>query len=217
MNVIRCHHMFGTYHERYASLSEADIAHRAKFKEMQLRQIFASIGMPKFIAPHVRVAVLGCADKRLVTYHQRIFSTIFGKFVELTTFDVSIDHLQGASGVVAHDVTKPYPSKPFDVIYGDILLRFIDPAKQADVLKSSYDALAPNGVALHILNQEDIDPAYGPPKESWLYRVDMVALQLELAKDHIPFFEIPARIEMTLPNSDDKTLIDEFALVLQKT
>lgn len=209
--------MLADYYQRYGQLSDKEIAHRAAVKEMQIRQVFAAVGQPSFPNPLIRLAVLGSGDKRLVDAHRRIFETVFGKPVTMTTFDIDVEHLAGAQGgVIRHDVTEPLPETPYEVVYGDVIVRFVEPTKQFFVMKNAFDALAPGGIAVVNFAQEDFDP---PPKYepvAGTFRVDMNALQLEMAKAGIPFLEVPVRVETTKPGTDDKMIINEMSLVMRR-
>jgi len=209
--------MLSEYHQRYQKMSDAEIANRIKVKEIGLRQVIATVGGASPPAPEVRIMILGCADKRLIEHYRQIFSSIYGKPTKLTTTDITIEHLQGAEGVIQHDAIEPLPGGPYDVVYADVLIRFVDPAKQFSVLKNSFDALAPGGIAIHIFASEDFDPPPNYQPMPGTYKVDLNALQLELTKAGIGYLEIPLRFDMPKPGSDiEKMLIDEMVLVLKK-
>ncbi|MFA4955260.1 MAG: hypothetical protein WC641_08200 [Patescibacteria group bacterium] len=207
--------MLSVYHEVYAKLNDDEIAARANVKELGLRQVIMTLGRPTLPDPRVRVLVLGCADRRLIASHERIFSSLLGKPVDLTTLDVDIEHLQGIAGVIQHDAALPLPVPPYGMIYGDILVRFLEPAKQFAVLKNSWDALAPGGMAIHIFNQEDFDPPKDYAPLPGTYKVDLNALQADLNKSGIEYLEVPLRFDATSPDGRDMS-INEFALVLKK-
>lgn len=209
--------MVTEYHLQYAKKSDAEILHRAWIKEVQLRQIFATVGLPQFSRPVVNVAVLGSADARLVPQHDRIFSAIFAKPVALTTFDLTVEHLQAASGVMQHDVTTPLPGGPYDLVYSDILIRFIEPAKQLDVVMNAWNALAPGGVAIHIFLMEDFHTEMQKEKTPGVQPIDFNQLQLKLNEKHIFYTEVPLRIETVKPGTDDKMVINEIAMVFRKS
>lgn len=208
--------MLSAYHEKYRSESDEKIAFRARVKDMQLRQIFAVVGAPILTSPTVKIAVLGCADRRLVAHHRRMFESLFSKPVEMTTFDIATEHLEGESGVVRHDATTPLPGGPFDVVYADVLVRFVDPSKQFSILSNAHDALAPGGVAVITFAKEDFDPPPGYVPLEGTYRVDMNALQLGLSRARIAFLEAPTTVEMSPPGSDDKMVIEDLGLVLRR-
>lgn len=208
--------MLSAYHQQYLGKPDEEIEQRAKIKDLQLRQALAVTGLPSFVSPTIRLAVLGCGDRRFIVKHRRIFEAIFGKPVEMTTFDMTIDHLQGEAGIVQHDVSKPLPGGPFDVIYADVLIRFIDPARQYDVLKNAYEALAPGGVAIITFDKKDFDPPPSYEPAPGTNRVDLNALQFELAKDGIAFLEAPTSIETVPPGMDHKSVIEDLVSVLRK-
>jgi len=209
--------MLSEYHQQYLAKSDAEIASRVQAKEIGLRQLIATLGGAQPTAPEIRVAVLGCADKRLIERHRRIFSAIYGKPVKLTTMDVTIEHLRDAADIVQHDATEPLPGGPYDIVYADVLVRFVEPAKQFSVLKNSFDALAPGGMAIHIFASEDFDPPPGYQPLPGTHNVDLNALQLELTKAGIGYLEVPLRFDLPKPGSDiEKMLIDEMAVLLKK-
>ena len=169
-----------------------------------------------FASPAVRVAVLGCADRRYVSLHERLFSLLLQKPVALTTFDVTVEHLAGEKGIVQHDATLPLPGGPFEITYSDILLRFVEPAKQIAALKESFDALAPGGLAIHLFGTEDYNPPPSYIPVPGAFRVDLNLLQFELTKLNIPFLEVPVRVETTPPGSDQKVVVEDVEFVLRK-
>jgi hypothetical protein len=209
--------MLSDYHQKYQQKTDAEIDSRVQAKEIGLRQVIATLGATMPSVPELRVAVLGCADKRLIEHHRRIFSSIYGKPVKLTTADIAVEHLQGAEGVVQHDATEPLPGGPYDIVYADVLVRFVESAKQFSVLKNSFDALAPGGMAIHIFASEDFDPPPGYAPLPGTHKVDLNALQLELTKAGINYLEVPLRFDVPKPGSDiEKMLIDEMAIVLKR-
>ena len=140
------------YHEKYASRSEADIQTRADVKEAGLKEIFAKLNYQSTASP-TKVGILGCGDKRFVAHHKRIFESLVGT-LELTTFDITIDHLKGEDRVFEHDISKPLPESPFDVLYGDVVLKFLDKADQWKALENAHNALRESGIAIFIINPD---------------------------------------------------------------
>lgn len=209
--------MLSEYHKKYAAYSDAEIASRVQAKEIGLRQVMATLGLRPPASPEVRALVLGCADKRFIEHHRRILSSIYGRPVRLTTADITVEHLLHAEGVVQHDATEPLPGAPYDVIFADVLIRFIEPAKQFAALKNTWDALAPGGLAIHIFAQEDFDPPAGYQPVAGTHKVDLNSLQLELTKGGVFYLEIPLRYDVYKPGSTtEKMLIQEQALVLRR-
>lgn len=150
--------MLTDYHRQYATKSEAEILQRAWIKERQLRQVFAAIGLPRIDGPVVRIAGLGCVDARLLPHRRRIFEGIFERPVQLTTYDLTVEHLQSFPNTIQHDVTQAFPGGPYDVVFSDLLIRFIPEEKQRAVLVNAYNALVPGGVSVHTFAEEDFHP-----------------------------------------------------------
>jgi SAM-dependent methyltransferase len=71
-----------------------------------------------------------------------------------TTYDLDSHHL--GEGVVQHDCTVPLPRKDFDITYAHVLLKFIPTKKQLELVKNSIDALAEGGIAIHVIDNNDI-------------------------------------------------------------
>lgn len=103
-----------------------------------------------------RIAVLGCADKRFLTIHKRIFQQLLNRDFRILTFDVVIEHMEGERDVVRHDCTLPLPNGPFDFVTSHVLLKFIPKDRQFLVVASAQEALTSGGIAAHILDHEDI-------------------------------------------------------------
>ncbi len=139
------------YHQRYVTLSQENILHGLQAKEYQLGQVFSQLNLT-FNENSLRIAILGCADKRFVKGHQELFGRLLYKPLELTTFDINTDHLNGENRIIKHDCTKPLPQAPYNVIFSHILLKFIPENQQWSVIKNSYDALKSGGVALHFMD-----------------------------------------------------------------
>jgi len=208
--------MLSAYHELYQGRSDEEIDFRIKVKELGLRQVLAVVGVPEFVLPTLRVAVFGCGDRRFVARHRQMFESIFSKPAEVTTFDVTTEHLQGEADVIQHDVALPVPGGPFDIVYADVLARFLDPAKQYSMMKNAYDVLAPGGMAIVTFAKEDFDPPPDYEPIPGTSRVDMNALQFELAGNKIEFLEVPVTLELVPPKKDHKITIEDLVLVLKK-
>src|SRR3990167_6918404 len=96
------------YHQKHINRSDEEIIRRIFVKELELKKILSETNYkPGF--ENVRVAVLGCADKRFVKLHKLVFEKLFQKPVELVTFDISVEHLEGEENVIQHDVATPIP------------------------------------------------------------------------------------------------------------
>lgn len=135
--------------------TDGEIQRRADVKEVELRKIFETTKYkPAYDLVHI--GVLGCGDYRFIYHHKCIFEKLLQKPIQLTTFDITIEHLQNEEGVVQHDCTLPLHGSPYDITYGHALLRFIETEKQWDVLKNSYEVLRSPGLAIHVFDEKHI-------------------------------------------------------------
>lgn len=139
------------YHQRRNALSDQEVLEDLKQKKEELDQVFKVI-KPSFQGSMVRIAVLGCADKRFIPGHKEMFKNFLEKEIDMSTLDITLEHLQGAENIVKHDCTQPLPGKPYDITYGHILLKFMPPEKQWQVLTNSFNQLNPKGMAIHLMN-----------------------------------------------------------------
>lgn len=174
------------YHQKYSQKSDEEIAQRAEVKNQELKQIFSKIELKTNNNP-LRIAVMGCGDKRFVNYHKKYFEEQLAKDVELTTFDISINHLEGEENIIQHDCSLPLPNPPYDITYAHVLLKFIPKEKQWDVIKNSYDALVNGGLAIHILDPEDYSGNNLPDQ---LYPVPIQELEDRLKHHSIKYTKI---------------------------
>ena len=162
------------YHRKYANYSEEEIGKRADVKEMELKQIFERVEL-KTDSDIVILAVMGSGDKRFVKHHKRIFEKFLGKPVEVNTFDITTDHLDGEKNITKHDCTMPLPDSPYDITYAHVLLKFIEIEKQFDLIINSYDVLKVGGLAIHVFDKSDYetdkttqeDGYFSVPLEKW--------------------------------------------------
>lgn len=184
------------YHQKYASYSEEEILNRGIEKEKELEEIFSKVKLG-MAHSEVLIAVLGCGDKRFLQIHKNIFSKFLDKPVRITTFDITIEHLEGSEGVVCHDCTKPLPFGPYDITFAHVLLKFIETEKQWDVIKNSYDALREGGVAIHVMDKEDYET-----KEERLpngqYAVPLKLYESKLQDAGVSFIEVPIKYGLAL-------------------
>lgn len=174
------------YHQSYSDLPDEEITNRAAAKEQELSLIFEQVNLETADDP-TKIAVLGCGDKRFIPYHREIFATVLRRPVEIFTFDITIDHLLGEQNVICHDCTLAIPHGPFDITYAHVLLRFIDTDKQWDLIVSSYDALKKDGLAIHVMDEEDYrnelpERQFTVPWDRWKAKLD---------KGGIKYKEIP--------------------------
>lgn len=143
------------YHQKYANQSDEEIKKRADVKEKELTEIFNEVSLNTNSNP-ISLAVLGCGDKRFIAHHKRIFEQVLKRKVEVTTFDINVDHFSGELNVFQHDCTLPLPNSPYDITYAHVLLKFIETEKQFDLLKNSFDALKPGGISIHCFDWDEI-------------------------------------------------------------
>lgn len=178
--------MISTYHQKYSAKSDEELARRAEAKNQELEQIFTKF---KVVIEDklAKVAVMGCGDKRFIQYHKDFFEKYLAKPVELTTFDITTDHLKEVENVVRHDCTTPLPNSPYDITYAHVLLRFIPTEDQWDVVQNSYTALKPGGLAIHILDPEDYSNESLP---DGLYTVNLRNIETKLKLNHIHYEKI---------------------------
>lgn len=145
----------------------------------------------------IKLAVLGCGDRRFIKGHKIIFDKVLQKPVEVITFDITIDHLQGENRITRHDCTLPLPNPPYDITYAHVLLKFIETEKQWDLIKNSYEALKSGGLAIHLLDKEDyettelrlIDGYYSVPLRHW---------EEKLTNEGVDFVKIPVKYGIAL-------------------
>lgn len=185
------------YHQKYAAKPDEEIARRAKVKEEELRRIFNAAPLGSSATP-VRLGVMGCGEKRFIQHHRNIFQTLLGRPVEVTTFDIAIEHLAGEERVFQHDVTQPLPDAPYDVTYVHVLLKFTPTDKQLDVLLNSYNALRDGGVAIHVFDAEEV-AATSPTLPDGLYSVPLERWEKELDARGIKHTKVSWKIEGILP------------------
>ena len=187
---------FSNYHQKYANQSDIQIQDKANEKKQELSEIFSQVKL-KTTDEIVRIAVLGCGDKRFIKYHKEIFEGVIKRPVEITTFDITIDHLESEENVIQHDCTLPLPNAPFDITFAHVLLKFLETEKQWNVIKNSYDALKSGGLAIHVLDKEDYET-----KETLLlngqFAVPLEKWKKELKRLEIAYKEIPVKYGLAL-------------------
>lgn len=177
------------YHQKFIDQSTAEIQKKADAKEQELKTIFNTVSLKTDSDP-VKLAVLGCGDKRFIAYHKKIFEKILNRNVEVTTFDITIDHLKGEPNIFRHDCTLPLPNTPYDITYAHVLLKFIKPEKQFKLLQNSFDALKPGGITIHCFDRNEIN-ATSAKLPDGLWSVPLEQYTERLSKLKIEFREIP--------------------------
>ncbi|HJN85147.1 MAG TPA: hypothetical protein QF873_02405 [Patescibacteria group bacterium] len=198
-----------TYHEKYASRSDDEMQTRADVKEEELRRVFKQLDI-NFESETIRVFVVGCGERRLVSHHKRILEELTGKKVDQVTSDISIDHLSGAEGVIQHNAIEPLPGAPYDIVYAHVFLKFIESDLQWTVVKNTYDALIDGGVAIHVFDREEIDATEETIADG-AYAVSLGGLKGHLSELSISYEVIEWTIEGILPMP-----LAGLALVLRK-
>ena len=185
-----------TYHQKYSNQSDEELKRRADAKEQELVSIFQEVSLNTDSDP-ARLAVLGCGDKRFVAHHKRIFEQVLKRNVEVTTFDITIDHLAGESNVFQHDCTLALPNPPYDIIFAHVLLKFIETEKQFDLLKNSFDTLKSGGIAIHVLDKEDYETT-SPKLPDGLWTVPLEKWKEKLTTLGIEYKVIPVKYGLAL-------------------
>ena len=184
------------YHQKYIGQSETEIQKRIDEKKRELSEIFSHTTLETKDSP-VQVAVLGCGDKRFISGHKEIFESILARSVEITTFDITINHLLGEKKVFQHDCTLPLPHGPFDITYAHVLLRFVETEKQWDLIQNSFDALNPGGLAIHVLDTEDYETRT-PQLPNGLFSVPLKRWEEKLNELGIKYKKIPVTYGLAL-------------------
>ncbi|MBP9798461.1 hypothetical protein KBC70_04945 [Candidatus Woesebacteria bacterium] len=184
------------YHKKYASQPDAEVQNRVNEKRQELAAIFAEVQLKTTSEP-VRIAVVGCGDKRYVQWHKDIFETLLKRPVEITTFDIVVDHLQGEENVIQHDCTVPFPGRPFDITYAHVLLRFIETEKQWDLILNSFHTLTSGGLAIHLLDTEDYKTE-ASLLPNGLFTVPLKRWEAKLDELGIEYKEIPVKYGLAL-------------------
>lgn len=166
------------HHQEYAARSNEKVGRRVKIKRAILAKIL-KVTEYKTSSDPIKIAVLGVSDKRYVKHHKRLFEEALMKDVEMRTFDIVTDHLKGEENIVQHDVTKPLPGGPFDIVLAHALLKFIEVEKQWQVIKNSYDALGKPGLVMHIFHRAEFRDTsqlkewqYAVPIERWVKKLE---------------------------------------------
>jgi hypothetical protein len=172
------------YHQKYINLSNEEIENRLHAKKDELTIIFNNIPYNSSDTK-IRLAVMGCGDKRFVKGHKRIFEETLKKQVEITTFDITLEHLAGEENIIQHDCTFPLSDTSYTFTYTHVLLKFIPIEKQWNVIKNSYDALEINGMAIHVLDKEDYETFdetlpggyFTVPLKRWIEKLDELGIK----------------------------------------
>ena len=190
------------YHQKYKDQSDKEIQQKVEAKEQELFSVFDKVSL-NTNNDLIRLAVLGCGDSRFVNYHKIIFEKVLKRKVKVTTFDITIEHLPGEQNVFEHDCTLPLPNPPYDITYGHVLLKFIETEKQWNVIENSYNALCSLGLAIHILDKEEIET-----KEKLLpngqFSVPLNRWKKQLDKKGVKYYGMPIKYGLAFVIQKDK-------------
>jgi len=182
-----------SYHKKHMSRSDEETSRRVFVKELELKKILSETGYKPGV-DNVRIAVLGCADKRFVKMHKNIFEKLLKKNVELVTFDIETEHLEGEENIIQYDVTMPIPDPPFDITFAHVLLKFIETEKQWDVIKNAFVALRSPGLGIFVFDLEDVT-TNDPIQADGYYSVPIEALKQKLTEENIKFKDLRWNLE----------------------
>ncbi len=172
-----------------------------------MEQVFQQVEVKSPNTP-LRIAVLGCGDIRIVDPYRKIFAGLLNRQVSINIFDITIEHLKGESNVYEFDATQPVPEGPYDIAYANELLKFIETERQWYAIENSYGALNDNGVAIHILDNQDFDESI--PAAEGFYKVPLEMWKRNMYMQGIQFYEIP------LFTGPKRKVEEALALVLVK-
>jgi hypothetical protein len=178
------------YHKKYAALSDEEIERKIQIKKEELMDLRAEAQL-ETDSQECNVAVIGCGDRRLIKKHQELFSEFCGKPVTITTLDIVVDHLAGEENVIQHDCVEPLPGGPYDITFGHLMLRFVRGEQQWSVLKNTYDALKPGGLAIQVLDFLDFTTE-SPTLPNGLHSVQLRKFQDQMDAEGMPFVEVTA-------------------------
>lgn len=197
------------HYKEYASQPNEWVENMKITKKFIVRYVIKAMKF-KPIAESVKVVVLGASDKRYIPIHKRIFEEILKKTIQMTTFDVDVNHFGGKSeSVVKHDVTKAFPGTPYNIIFSHELMKFLTPEEQILAMKNSYYALSDHGLAMHIMHVPSIKGT--GELRAWQYRVNPNSLLKQLKKNGIS-----ATVLVFNSESDVNWLRETTVIVIKK-
>lgn len=157
---------YSPYHAMIAADPKKVIASDFAQKKAEILKVSPRI---RFKKPRLKVAVLGCADSRYVQYYQDFFSDILEAECDLDIYELTTQHLPKQANIIKHDCTKPLPKK-YDLVYTHLLINFLEPEQQKEMVTNSYKSLKPNGVALHV---------YASNKDSALFKMPLKTIKVD--------------------------------------
>lgn len=170
-------------------------------KELELKEIFEETSFQTQSDP-VKIAILGCAEKRFVKYHKSIFEKLLGKAVDMVTFDITIEHLAGEDNIIQHNITTPLPNQPYDITFGHVVLKFIETDKQLSVITNAYNALRSPGLGIFVYDLEDVntkkpmqaDGYYPVPLDDYKQKLDALGIRYKDLEWKLEIPEMPITI-----------------------
>lgn len=165
------------HYAEYATRSDDRVRDRKNAKRSIIRHVLTAVPVTVHTSP-LKVVVLGASDKRYLPIHAKIFAEVLGA-VEVSTLDVDAEHLGKGSDVIEHDVTTPFPNRPYAVVFSHELMKFLTEDEQLKVIMNSYDALQTGGVAMHVMHEPSIKGTVD--LQPWQYRVNPDALMAQLS------------------------------------
>ncbi len=174
--------VLSAHYVEYGSQPDVWVFNMEATKRSIVRQVFEKFHLGTE-GEVVRVAVLGVSDNRYIPIHERVFSLAFNRKIEMVTLDIDTDHLGGVGTAIQHDVTKPFPGVPYDVVFSHALMKFLTPDEQLVVIKNAYDALSVGGVTLHIMHPPELEGT--DELREWQHRVDLRAMVEELKQENL--------------------------------
>jgi hypothetical protein len=201
------------YHSNHTNRTDNETNKRGFVKELELKYILNKTNYSPS-KENLRIAVLGCADKRFVKIHKEIFEKLLKRNIEQTTFDITTEHLEGAENIIRHDVTKQIPNAPFDIVFAHVLLKFIETDKQWDVIRNAYEALLSPGLGVFVYDLEDI-ATISPIQADGHYSVPLDTYKKKLEEKNIEYRDL----QWDFSNSNEQNTIRGLkggALVIEK-
>lgn len=158
------------HYAEYASQPDAWVSNMQKTKHSIVVTVLRRTGY-KSNSDAPKIAVMGVSDKRYLSIHHNVFTSFFSDRASVTTLDIDTIHLGGETETeITHDITKPFPKTPFDVVFSHELMKFLSPNEQLEAIQQSFMALQEPGLAMHILHEPSL---LGTSElRSWQYRVD---------------------------------------------
>lgn len=174
--------ILAAHYLEYASQPDEWVANMEGTKDSIIRQVIQLMGYAPVQQP-ANVVILGASDRRYLPIHERIFRHRLGD-VQMVTYDIDREHLGSGPSVIQHDVTLPFPTFGYDLIFSHELMKFLTPEEQTRAIQNAHAALAKGGLAMHIIHEPSIKGT--PELRWWQYRVEPEQLEQKLQGQGIP-------------------------------